>query len=52
MEDLNSRFGTLVNGQRLGAAEGKARRVVLGRGEHDLVIGRRSSQNRFRLIVE
>ena len=52
VEDLDSRFGTLVNGQRLGAAEGKARRVVLGRGEHDLVIGRRSSQNRFRLIVE
>ena len=52
VEDLKSRFGTIVNGQRLGGAEGHPLTVVLGRGEHNLVIGRRKSENRFRLIVQ
>ncbi len=52
IEDLESRFGTIVNAQRLGGAEENPRTVLLGRGEHDLVIGRRNSENRFRLIVQ
>lgn len=52
VEDLRSRFGVIVNGQRLGVSRNNPSRVVLGRGEHDLVIGRRSSDNRFRLIVQ
>ena len=52
VEDLKSRFGTIVNGKRLGGSENNPRCMVLGRGEHDLVIGRRNSENRFRLIVE
>lgn len=52
VEDLKSRFGTIVNGRRLGAAEGNPLTALLGRGEHDLVIGRRRSENRFRLIVQ
>lgn len=51
VRDLESRFGTVVDGQRLSGRRGRQSELVLGPGEHSLVLGRRHGQVRFRLIV-
>lgn len=53
IRDLGSRFGTVVDGIRLGGSRRpKCTELLLEAGEHTLVIGPRDSDHRFRLIVE
>lgn len=49
--DEGSRFGTKVNGVRIGGKSSNIHEVELGCGEHSLVLGRRDSVYRFRLII-
>ncbi len=51
IRDLNSRFGTVVNGHRLLSAEESPAEISLGVGEHSLVLGRSRGDVRFRLII-
>ena len=52
VRDLDSRFGILVNGVRLGERRSGRSEMKLRPGEYSLVIGPRDSEYRFRLIVE
>lgn len=52
VRDMESRYGTVVNGIRLGGRRAQLKELELGPGAHALVIGPRNSEYRFRLIVE
>lgn len=51
VRDLNSRMGTVVNGTRISSRQGHESEIVLGLGEHSVVLGRRDGVIRFRIIV-
>jgi pSer/pThr/pTyr-binding forkhead associated (FHA) protein len=51
IRDLNSRLGTIVNGERLRVFHGQYSQVSLGEGEHTLVLGKSDGQVGFRVIV-
>lgn len=50
--DLGGRRGTLVDDVRIGGRSDNPKELHVGRGEHSLVLGPRSSKLRFKLIVE
>ncbi len=52
IKDLGGRYGTVVDGVRVGGRSDAATEVELARGEHHLIFGPRDSCFRFKLIVE
>ncbi|MFP4166351.1 MAG: FHA domain-containing protein [Opitutales bacterium] len=51
VRDLGSRFGCVLNGEKIGGAKGMVAEKRLGAGEHTLVLGRKDGPYRFRLTI-
>lgn len=49
--DLDTRFGSLLNGERIGGDQSSVKEVCLPRGEHRLTVGGRDSLFKFKLTV-
>jgi len=52
LHDLGGKYGSLVNGQRIGGRATAPKSIRLARGQYDLVLGPRDSTFRFKLIID